>query len=465
MANEIDIQTSEPIESVYRIRLNYLPWQADVRNKIIDHDKKIIVLACGARCGKDAFSVNFAMEQSLRLAIQRKNSDKWFRKSPRVNVSVIAPRRELYGQTFEELKSIAGPLIKHDRQYKHWERLPGDIVWKFKTIHDGDQYIVGDSPDIVIFTEACRTPLSSSAYAESLIPRLNSPGSYGLIMINGTPRVGKNHWYRKVFDTCMVDPFSYAVQHPSWANPEMANRRIIEQLKATLSPMQFRCEIAAQWPEDDVGLFSRRNFEAMTCRVPENVYADAKHVIGIDPAAGQDSTAVAIFAITKTGVFLRYIHWIKERDLMSQIKEIAEIVDMCRLPYITIDATGHGGIFFYEAAKGCFHRVQDINDIKLTQERKNSILGDFIVAFDKMNFAIDINSITEDKLEKLWSELEGFDFRVNDNGSISYSGVHDDAVMACAIAWQKAQIIALSMSRKRSNLLENNSSHNCISLL
>lgn len=444
------IEIGEDQLGVAFVEVLYLPWQRQVRDQVLRGEKKFVVLACGARCGKDVLCANLSLEIAFRLALERRHQSQWFTKTPKVNVTVVAPRKELYGQSRMELDNkLPKELRRTDRLNINWVRLPGDIFWKFKTAWEADSQLVSDAPDIVIFSEASRTPPDSKAFRESLAPRLQSPGSYGLALLNGTPRCGRDHWYRQAYEDARQVRSGLALRLPSYFNPEMNRDDILERLKQQLGQELYDVEIEAKWPDESRALFSKSDFEF--CLRDDLADCGGKTIIGIDPARSYDSTAVSVCTIDRNrGFIVREMHWLHGMPLQEQMVTISAIAVKYPRPKIVIDATGFGGQIYTDVAKDVFRRAEKVIDCTLSSGRKNHIIESLVAAMRRHDLLFDRMSIAQHSLDRLWAELAGFDYSITDRGEVAYSGEHDDMVLSLAMAYAYAQPDMVAARRRTS---------------
>lgn len=434
------------------IRLPYLPWQKEVRRSVLgksdgsakrrfDGKAKILVLACGARSGKDRVSTQLIFEIALRTALQRLEIE---RKTgmpaliPRVNIWVVAPNKRLLSQNWDEFKAwIPKPLILRENKEDGEIRIKGDIAFKFKSADDPEK-LVSEGVDFLLVTEASRIG-SGQAWEESLLPRLSSPGRVGIAFINGTPKVGKGHWYRKVWDKARKckDGSMREWNLPSSCNPDMIPE--IAHLRMQMPEKKFKYEIMAQWPDDDDMPFKPDDVDALV--VDSGIKPEGPYYKGIDIARKHDATYITVWSYNGGVKQVVYAYKMKRKSLPNQIRQCCEIEE--RYPgFWVLDSTNNGGQFFLDAMKEALPSESKVFDYDFHGDRKVDLFDGLVMGVEQGQFVIRRDLVGDEITEDIVTQLKEFECEITDNGKADYhgpGGENDDGVTGLALGWVRLQ--------------------------
>lgn len=412
------------------VKLEYFPWQLEVRKAVMGGAKSL-ALACAARCGKDVVSNNLAIEWPYDRVLTGGNVGL----IPRVNVWVVAPTRALYHQHWDEFRAkIPNELVvRHNRQDGEL-RLRGDIRIAFKSA-DHPETLVSEGVDMLIVTEASRIK-SNLAWEESMAPRLVSPGRAGIALINGSPRVGRGHWFRRFFEK---------TAEARWNLPTMANPLItpaaIERLRRTMPDRLFRSEVLGEWPDDDEMPFRASDVARMAVRGGS---VSGRQVGAVDPARTVDET----FCVRGWGGVEVTEHGMRRPEVTGVLRlrglRLSEQVDrvarfMTGVSAVVVDASAEGGKYFADelAATGLTVVPQTFQG-----GRKEDLVDALIAAVEKGAIGIRTDMVADRDWGELKWQLENFEAEVQDDGSVQYHGPgghRDDGVMALAMWWSRAR--------------------------
>lgn len=434
------------------VRLPYLPWQKDVRRAVLgkpegngarkhDGKAKILVLACGARCGKDRVSTQLIFEVAVRTALNRLEVERSTGQSPlipRVNVWVVAPNKRLLSQNWDEFKAwIPAALILRENKEEGEIRIKGDIAFKFKSA-DNPETLVSEGVDFLLVTEASRIG-SGQAWEESLLPRLSSPGRIGIAFINGTPKVGKGHWYRKLWDKARKckDGTMREWNLPSSANPDMIAE--IPKLRLQMPEKQFKYEIMAQWPDDDDMPFKPDDVDALV--VDSGIEPEGPYYKGIDIARKHDATYITAWSFNGGVKQVVYGFKMKRKSLPNQIAQCAEIEKMYPGHWV-LDSTNNGGQFFYDAMREALPSESKVYDYDFHGDRKVDLFDGLVMGVEQGQFVIRRDLVGDEITEDLTNQLKEFEAEQTDKGKIDYhgpGGENDDGVAGLALGWVRLQ--------------------------
>lgn len=419
---------ADPSERV--VRLSYLPWQREVRAAVMAGDARTVVLACGARSGKDVLSDMLVVELAYRLSLERRA--RGVRLSPLVNVWVVAPRDKLWRQTWNEFVELVPVELVEGRSMEAGEmRLRGGIRIAFRSAHNPEM-LVAEGVDVLVFTEASRDRASSTVWAESLVPRLASPGRLGLALLNGTPRCGKRHWYRALWDTVHGGGLAGGLERnlPTSCNPMMAGK--LCELGEKMPERLFRTEILAEWPDDDEAPFRAGDVGALVADDGSRVAGPFAH--GLDIGRYRDATAGVTFAGVEVVDALRLVR-------MRHAAQVARVQDWVgKAPgMVVVDATG-AGAFMADSLEDVMP-AGTVRRVDLNGGRKELLIDGLIAGVEQRGFVLRRDLLGEEMTELIRGQLLDYEAEVTDDGRVDYhgpGGERDDFVIALALGWSRA---------------------------
>lgn len=219
--------------------------------------------------------------------------------------------------------------------------------------------------------------------------------------------------------------------NPDWAmthNTSYENPFIpvdeLDALKKSLPERVFMQEIMAEYIAD-AGMVFRKVMEAATIEKQQEVNAGHQYVIGVDWGKSEDFTAIVVLDITK-----------KEMAAFDRFNKIGYDFQLGRL-MAWIDR--YHPIRVYPEANSMGQPLID-----LLQSKGVSVEGFVTTNASKANIIEQLSLAFEQEQLKIFndpdliSELQAYEVKRTPSGLVTYSapgGMHDDCVMALAIAW------------------------------
>jgi phage FluMu gp28-like protein len=211
----------------------------------------------------------------------------------------------------------------------------------------------------------------------------------------------------------------------SYSNPHIPKTEL-DALKETMTERAFQQEINAQFLEDGSGVF-RYVYEA-ACLEPRNPEQGHNYVIGVDWARTEDST---VFCVLDTGTFEAvWIDRMNNTDFATQRRRLISLVERYNNANVLAERNSMG-----------LPQIEELqsNGIKVegfltTNATKNEIINGLELAFEQRAIKIVKDDIVINELLSYESERLA-------SGLVRYNapeGMHDDCVIALAIAWYSA---------------------------
>ena len=188
----------------------------------------------------------------------------------------------------------------------------------------------------------------------------------------------------------------------------------------------FRQEIEAEFV-DSAGVFGNLN-EIMVLPKNYEVKEYERYWAGVDIGLITDATVISI--IDSAGNLVDYIR-LDKFDTQSIINKIVELNNKYKFETIAIESNNQG-LPIIQLLRNILSNIVEFNT---NTKSKSEIINKLIYLFNKKEMLM----VDDDYLR---IEFEGFIFK-NNNGHVKFfadSGLHDDCVMATAIArWNYEQ--------------------------
>lgn len=221
--------------------------------------------------------------------------------------------------------------------------------------------------------------------------------------------------------------------HP-YENPDIPFSEIVS-LQESLSEAAFAQEILAQFVDTSGGVF-RRVMDAATSELLDKGRAGT-YVFGVDWGKHNDFTVISVLdAKTRRQVYLDRFNQI---DYTVQMQRLDAIVGRFPPAVIIAESNSMGEPLVEQLHR----RGYPVRAFQTTNATKTVAIESLALAFEQGSITIlpDVTQV---------SELQAYEMERLPSGMVRYSapeGMHDDTVMALALAWQG---VATSGSRKRS---------------
>jgi len=381
-----------------RINARLHPAQREIHNS----PARFRVVDAGRRFGKTRLGVN----ECLDVAAQGKRA--WW----------ITPSYKMSEVGWRPLKRIANRIPGAKvRAADRMVQIPpyGGEVWVRSA--DDPQSLRGEGLHFVVFDE--HAYISPTAWTEAIRPALADTNGRALFI--STPR-GRNHFW-DLWRRGQEDGDWQSWTFPTSANPYIP-RDEIAAARAELPEMIFRQEFLAEFIDDGGGVF-RRVQEAACLEPLDAPLSGRQYLAGVDVAASIDYTVVSVLdAASHEQVYLDRFNRVDYNVLEDRLEAL---YNRWRLSSMIVEANsiGQGVIDHLQ------QRSMNVIPFTTTNATKQAVIQALQSAFEHGNIHV-LNHLVQT------GELLSYESKRNASGSFSYSapeGMHDDTVMALALAW------------------------------
>ena len=283
---------------------------------------------------------------------------------------------------------------------------------------DNPDSLRGEGLDLAVLDEAAW--IKQEAWSEALRPALSD--KLGRALFISTPR-GRNWFWEQYQRGVRGDDDYKSFYFPTSANPHIPAVEI-EAAKHELPEIIYRQEYLAEFIDDQGGVFRRVQEAAQSqpLKIPQE---GSQYVAGVDVAASIDYTVVTVLDVSTHEMV--YMDRFNRVDYNVLIDRLEAIYKRWNLSSMKIEANSIGQPVIDQLNI----RNMSIIPFLTTAATKQVIIQNLQAAFENADIKI-INDPV------LIGELLSFESKRNPSGSFSYAapeGLHDDAVMSLAIAW------------------------------
>jgi hypothetical protein len=362
------------------------------QKKILDAERRFVVVMCGRRFGKSELSQILIIKEALNGG----------------QVAYITPTYGLAQVFFERLTKVL-PFKSNISKLKIYCPNEGSI--EFFTGERLDN-LRGRKFHLVIVDEAAFIPDLEDGWNNSIRPTLTD--FEGKAVFLSTPR-GKNFFYSLFMKQGENDWQSF--KFSTYDNPHI-NPREIDDARIQLPEVVFEQEYLANPSENSANPFGN----AFIKRCVKPISAQPIVCYGIDLAKSVDYTV--IIGLDKDGnvaYFDRFqMDWHNTKETIKRLPPAP----------IVVDSTGVGDPILEDLMR----EGVNIEGLKFTSQSKQQLMEGLASAIQQGRIGFPEGVIVD--------ELDVFEYQFTSHG-VRYSapsGFHDDTVMALALAWQNHNI-------------------------
>lgn len=285
---------------------------------------------------------------------------------------------------------------------------------------DNPDSLRGEGLDLVVLDELAF--MREEAWTHALRPALSD--RMGRAIFISTPK-GRN-WFWRLWtrgnDSGDADWQSFG-PYPTTDNPYIAPSEV-DEARRNLPERVFRQEYLAEFVDDAGGVF-RRVMDAAVAVPQERAAEGHQYAFGVDWARSNDYTVIIVVDVTLRAVVA--MDRFSRVEYEYQVTRLKALHERFR-PTVIMAETNAMGLPIVE-------RLQrdglPVSGFTTTAASKQAIIDALVLAFERGEISI----IPDDTLI---AELQAFEGNRLPSGHMRYSapeGVHDDTVMALAIAW------------------------------
>lgn len=369
--------------------------------RITNERKRFNVIDCGRRFGKNIM----LQEWAIKTGLEDNQPAAWG-----------APIYKMLLDDWKTLSNTLAPVTtRRNEQEKTLELIGGGRI-DFHSL---------DNPDGIRGKKYKRFIVNEAAFVPALLDIFNFVIRPTLIDFKGeadfagTPKGMNGFW--QLYNQTGADWMRW--QMSSYNNPHIAKSEL-DALRDTMTERAFQQEIMAQFLEDGGGVFRHvRDCATMDIQEPAT---GRQYVIGVDWGRSNDATVFCVLDITTKRQV--YLDRMTDTDYTSQRTRLKVLSQKYNNAIVLAESNSMGQVNI-EALQSMGVSVQGFTTTNATKANAIQALE---LAFERGTI-----QILKDDLQV--AELMAYQSEKLPSGLIRYGapeGMHDDTVMAMAIAWQ-----------------------------
>lgn len=246
----------------------------------------------------------------------------------------------------------------------------------------------------------------------------------GWAAFSGVPK-GRN-WAANLWQSSAGRDGWRQIHATSYDNPYMSVTRL-DKIRAESSEALFRQEYLAEILEGE-GMVFRRVMEAATATALDEMIGGRQYVMGIDWGRSNDFTVIAVVDMTTAA--LVYLDRFNQIDYTVQRGRVIAAYERFRPAQVIVEVNAMG----QPVADELLRDGLPISGFTTTNASKARIIDNLALAFERGTIRILNDAI-------LIGELQAYEMERTSGGLMRYGappGMHDDTVMALAMAWHGA---------------------------
>jgi hypothetical protein len=385
-----------------------LPRPHDAQARIIREARRFNVVNCGRRFGKTLLGINRAITPDVMgLPVG------WF-----------SPTYKDMLEVWREASATLRPIItRRNVQERRIELITGGVL-EFWSLDNSDAGR-GRKYARIIVDEAAKVANLLDIWHLTLRPTLADyeGGAWFL----STPRGRNGFWTMYQWGQDDGRPEWASWKMPTMSNPFIADVEI-EAMRREMPDARFQQEILANFIEDFGGVF-RRVQEAATATAQDEPVPGHSYVFGVDWGKQHDFTAIAVMDINTRD--LVYLDRFNQIDYAVQLDRLGALYNRFSPIAIVAERNSMGDPLIEQLQRLGLPVLPFVT----TNATKTMIVESLSLALEQSTLRIIDDPI-------LIGELQAYEMQRTAAGNTKYSapdGMHDDTVMALAIAWHGAR--------------------------
>ena len=285
---------------------------------------------------------------------------------------------------------------------------------------DNEDSVRSEAFHLVVLDEAAR--MSETAWTDAIQPTLADYAGDAILI--STPR-GRNWFWREWIGA--DGSYSAAFQAPTADNPNPQIQTAAEAVRTRVPWRTYQQEWLAQFVEDGGGVF-RFVQEQATADALEGPQKGSQYVVGVDWGRVTDATVFSVLDVTHKGQV--YQDRMVGADYAMQRSRLQALNQRWQPTVIMAEYNSMGGPLVEQLQRDGL----PVQAFTTTNATKRVLIDGLSLAFENRGLRILNDPV-------LVGELQAYESETLASGMIRYGapgGVHDDCVMALALAWYAA---------------------------
>lgn len=321
-------------------------------------------------------------------------------------------------------------LLVDDIKWSPWPQ----VIWKngarvmARNLGRDGRHVRGRGGDRLIIDESAY--VRERTLSEAVFPMI-AASSYAEIVQTSTPN-GLNHFWKSYQRGLPGDSNTQSFHMPSWKNPFLSRRYLIEQERKRTS-LAWRVEYGAEFVDEQNAVFlwsviEQALDEELVMSAP---YCDGhNYVLGWDPASVHDRSGLVALDITSLPWQVVDVQDIAGPSWTTQMDRVSDMAEKYGGAGVLMDATSMGDPLF-ETLKD---RGVQVSPFRFTNQSKRELIDGLVLVFEQGDVKLPHH-------DDLLSELKFYRRDVSRAGTVTLGaaeGEYDDLVTALALAVREA---------------------------
>lgn len=377
------------------------PGQKEVLKGFSSSSHKFCTVSTGRQYGKSLLGINMMLYWTLN------NSN--------VKGGWIAPVYQQSKKVFDTISLICKKAIVSSNRAELSIKFVNGSSIKFLSSERWDN-IRGYSFQYLVVDEAAY--IKKVAMSSAILPTLTVTGKKCLLISTPT---NKSTWFYEYYLKGLKEDDTYiSFTGKSLDNP-FADKNFILEQKKSLPDAVFAQEYLGEFSDAGASVF--KGVESVC--ILKSWPGKAKDTFfAIDTGLVDDYSVLTLIDTSGT---VRYMDRVTNMPLQDVASRFVKIIKQysCVNGYIETNGIGRG---MYDAIRG----MVKCKDFVTTSDSKTLIIRSLIQDIEEQSIELP----SKDLFPDLFIELNGYDYKVNANGRLTFggNGVHDDTVMSLAMA-------------------------------
>lgn len=371
------------------------------QRKVHTSPARFKILAAGRRWGKTRLGVNECLDTASQ------GGRAWW-VSPSYKTSEVGwrPLRRIARKTGAEIRKV-------ERQVT----LPGGGTVTVRSADNPDS-LRGEGLDFVVLDECAF--MKQEAWLEALRPALSD--KMGKALFISTPK-GRNWFWQLWRRGNQNEPDYESWQFPTSDNPYIVESEIAAAQR-NLPERIFRQEYLADFIEDAGAVF-RRVMDCAIAKEHKEPVEDHEYLFGVDWGKSNDFTVIIVLDIVNSAI--AYMDRFNQIDYAIQTQRLQVLAERFKPTAIIAEQNSMGEPLIEQLQRSGL----PVQPFMTTSATKTVAIESLVLAFERQEIAIIPDQV-------LIGELQAYTMDRLPSGRLRYAapaGMHDDTVMALALAW------------------------------